>query len=235
MSVAVATEWQMKNVYGALHQCKFFDGIPEEKYPNVLRCLQAKQATFPKNSTIQHIGEPSQMAGVVISGTVELAFWDENGNQVNINHISTGEVFGAALACLEQSPCPVQVKALTDCEILLLNFNSLLNMEEPVCPYRMRVATNLLRDFARQTLFLNQKLQMISQKRLRDKIKLYLRQQAFDKKGRVMLPFTRNEMADFLYVDRSALSRELGRMQQEGIISFQGQEFYILDKDFLES
>lgn len=234
MSVAIATEYVMKNVYAVLHRCKFFEGIPEEKYPNVLRCLQAKQVAYTKNSTIQHIGEPAQMAGVVIHGTAELAFWDENGNQVNINHISSGEVFGAALACLEQQPCPIQVKALTDCEILLLNFNSLLNMEEPVCPYRMRVATNLLRDFAHQTLFLNQKLQIISQKRLRDKVKLYLRQQSFDKNGKVVLPYTRNEMADFLYVDRSALSRELGRMQQEGIISFQGQEFYILDKEFLE-
>lgn len=225
----------MKEIYPILRMCSFFDGIPEEKYPNVLRCLQAGRRRFPKGGIILNIGDQSQMAGVMLSGTVELSVYDENGNQINVNHISRGGAFGSELACSEQDASPVQFHALTDCEILFLNFSALLNLEAPPCPYRTRVATNLLRDFARQTIFLNQKLRIMGQRRLRDKIKVYLQGQKLTAEGRITLPFSRNELADFLYVDRSALSRELGRMRDEGILSYHGQDFQILDRSFLAS
>lgn len=231
----MATGKCMEHIYPALHRCKFFEGIPKEKYPNVLNCLQASLKAYQRNQTILQIGEPMKLAGVVISGTVELAFLDENGNLVNVNHIGMGEVFGAAMACLEPRPSPMQLKAVTDCEVLLMNFNALLDMEGPLCPHRMQISTNLLRDFAQHAMFLNQRLRIISQKRLRDKIKLYLQHQSVGQDGKVTIPFNRNEMADYLYVDRSALSRELSRMQQEGIIAYQGQDFYILNRDFLTS
>lgn len=202
----------MEEIYPILHRCSFFDGIPEEKYANVLFCLQGSRQFFSRSETILNIGESSQMAGVVLSGTVELIFYDENGNQINVNHISQGEMFGSELACSQRTPSPVQLRATTDCDVLFLNFATLLNVEAPTCPYRARVAANLLRDFARQTLFLNQKLRILGQKRLRDKIKVYLQGQPMKQDGSVTLPFSRNEMADFLYVDRSALSRELSRM-----------------------
>lgn len=225
----------MKEFYPILRQCSFFDSIPEEKYPNVLRCLQASRKTFSRNTTILHIGEQSQMAGMILDGTVELVFYDENGNQINVNHISAGEVFGLELACSRQNASPIQLRAVTDCQVLFMDFETVLDQNAPPCPYRLQVASNLLRDFARQTLFLNQKLRILSQKRLRDKIKVYLQSQEICQDGRIMLPFSRSEMADFLYVDRSALSRELSRMQQEGILTYRGQEFCILDLDFLAS
>ena len=230
--------WQpdtMKDIYPILRQCSFFDGIPEEKFPNVLRCLQASKKSFPKNVTILNIGEQSQTAGIILAGTVELVFYDENGSQINVNHISSGASFGLELACSQQNVSPIQLRALTDCQVLFISFETVLSMDAPPCPYRSRVASNLLRDFARQTLFLNQRLRILGQKRLRDKIKVYLQCQEIDQDGRVTLPFSRNEMADFLYVDRSALSRELSRMRQEGILTYHGQEFCILNLKFLAS
>lgn len=225
----------MEEIYPILRKCSFFEGIPEDKFPNVLYCLQASKKRFPKGGIIVNIGEQSQMAGVVLSGIVELAIYDENGNQVNVNHISQGKVFGLELACSEQNSSPVQLHTLSDSEILFLNFTSLMSLEAPPCPYRTRVVTNLLRDFAQQTIFLNQKLRIMGQKRLRDKIKVYLQGQELTEDGWVTLPFSRNELADFLYVDRSALSRELSRMKDDGILSYRGQEFHILDPAFLSS
>lgn len=162
-------------------------------------------------------------------------FYDENGNQINVNHISSGASFGLELACSRQTASPIQLRAVTDCQVLFISFEAVLSVDLPPCPYRSRVASNLLRDFARQTLFLNQKLRILSQKRLRDKIKVYLQSQEIDENGQVRLPFSRNEMADFLYADRSALSRELSRMQQEGILTYHGQDFHILSPEFLTS
>lgn len=224
----------MTEIYPVMHKCRYFDGIPEEKYPNVLHCLRACRKSYQKDETVLGIGAQTQQAGVVLSGTLELVFYDENGNQINVNHISSGEVFGAELACSNRTKSPVHLRTVTGCEILFLDFNALLNPDAPPCPFRMRVAVNLLRDFAQQSLFLNQRLRIIGQKRLRDKIKVYLQTLELDENSCVELPFSRNEMADFLYADRSALSRELSRMQKEGILSFHGQHFCILRPEFLQ-
>ena len=75
----------------------------------------------------------------------------------------------------------------------------------------------------------------MGQKRLRDKLKVYLQSQRPQIDGTIVLPYNRNELANFLYVDRSALSRELSRMQQEGILTYQGSVFHILDRSFLQN
>ena len=225
----------MEQIYPALRKCGYFDQIPEEKYPNVLRCLQASRKRFQKEESILNVGDCSQMTGVVISGVAEVAFYDENGNQINVNHLTSGEVFGVELACSDLAASPVQLRAITDCEVLLLNMDSLFDKMEKPCPYKMRVATNLLRIFARQTMFLNLKLRIMGQKRLRDKLKVYLQSQRPQIDGTIVLPYNRNELANFVYVDRSALSRELSRMQQEGILTYQGSVFHILDRSFLQN
>ena len=217
----------MEQIYPALRKCGYFDQIPEEKYPNVLRCLQASRKRFQKEESILNVGDCSQMTGVVISGVAEVAFYDEHGNQINVNHLE--------LACSDLAASPVQLRAITDCEVLLLNMDSLFDKMEKPCPYKMRVATNLLRIFARQTMFLNLKLRIMGQKRLRDKLKVYLQSQRPQIDGTIVLPYNRNELANFLYVDRSALSRELSRMQQEGILTYQGSVFHILDRSFLQN
>lgn len=225
--------YDIQSISPILGKCRYFEGIPEDTYENVLRCLQAHSRTFPKDGTILAIGEKSQLAGVVIRGTVELVFFDENGHQINVNHIAAGEAFGAELACSQQSASPMQLRALTQCQVLFLNFQSLLSPGDPPCPYRMQVAANLLRDFARQTLFLNFRLRIMGQKRLRDKVKIYLQSLPLGPDGTIALPFTRNEWADFLYVDRSALSRELSCMQREGVLTYSGRVIHMLDSNFL--
>lgn len=231
----MATPNTMEDIYPILRSCSFFEGLPEEKYPKLLNRMKAKRKFFAKEETILNIGDHSQLAGIVLHGTVELSFLDENGNQININHIHCGAVFSIELACLQGDLSPMQLKAVSDCDVLFLDFGVLLDANSPLCPFRMRVASNLLRDFAQQNLFLNQRLRIITQKRLRDKIKVYLQCQHIDTDGKIRLPFNRSELADYLYVDRSALSRELSRMCDEGIITCQGQTIQILSSDFLKN
>ena len=100
--------------------------------------------------------------------------------------------------------------------------------------YQATLASNLLRDFARQNFFLNRKLRIMSQKRLRDRVKVYLRGQGVAPDGVICVPFSRSEWAEFMGVNRSALSRELSNMQAEGILEIVGKDVRILDKSFLQ-
>ncbi len=216
-----------------LKNCSFFDLIPEDKYPNVLECLNGHRKQYKKGEALVEIGDITETAGIVLSGKIELIFYDEDGNQINIRHISDGEVFGAAQSCGSTTPSNVSIRALEECEVLFLNFDNLLQVQEYYCPYRAQVSANLLRDFAKRTVFLNQRLQIICQKKLRDKIKVYLQTLGHDENGYYHLPFSRTELAEYLYVDRSALSRELSRMKEDNIIDYDGRTIKVINKDFI--
>ena len=117
--------------------------------------------------------------------------------------------------------------------MLYLDFDPLLLQQECACPHKAQVTANLLREMGRSALFLNQKMRILAQNRLRNRIKLYLQMLPVKPGGELHLDMGRGELADYLCVDRSALSRELGRMQKEGILAFQGQQVRILDQSFL--
>ncbi len=219
--------------YLSLGKCGIFKNIPANKYYNVLTCLNGKKQRFPSGSTIVDISEQKRATGVVLEGIVELVIYDEVGSQVNVDHISSGETFGAAAACSQRSASPTRLSAVTDCDILFLDFSKLLSVSDVVCPYKAQVTVNLLQEFARENLFLNQRLRILAQKRLRDKIKVYFQNTHISEDGVLNLPFSRNEWADFLYVDRSALCRELSRMRSEGILSYRGRIIILHDKAFL--
>ena len=228
------SEKDTKQFSDVLSQCSCFEGIPEYKYTDVLRCLKARYKAFHKGNMVLQVSDRANLAGIVLSGTVELTLYSENGSQINMNHCSAGDMFGEDLACSDSIDSSMQIWAVTDCEILFLDFSSLFSMESGACPFKMRVSTNLLREFACKARFLNHKVRILAQKRLRDKIKVYLQMQKSGGEGEIELPFRRNDLAEFLCVDRSALSRELGRMQQEGILSFEGKYIRIHDRSFLQ-
>lgn len=222
----------MKQYYPVFRNSNFFEGIPEDKFPNILSCLNGQFRTFKRSQILLNIGEKNQLAGLVLLGTIEMTYLDENGNQINLNHLSPGQLFGADLACSHHDSL-IQFRALTYCEVLFFQIDNLLADTDLHCPHRLRVTSNLLRTFARQTEFLNLRLRIICQKKLRDKLKLYLRTLPMDELGQLKLPFTRNELAEYLYADRSALSRELCRMRDDGLLCFDGNHIRLLDKTFL--
>lgn len=191
----------MKRIIDVMCRCHLFDGIPEDKYKNVLNCLNAQLKTYTKDAVILHIGEQQGRPGVVVSGTLRLALYSEDGNLLTIDRLSVGQIFGETLACAKKQESPVQIDALSDAEVLYLSFDPLLLEQGASCPHKMQVTANLLREMGQGDLCLN---------------------------------MGRSELAEYLCVDRSALSRELSRMQKEGILTVQGQHVHMLDKGFLE-
>ena len=216
-----------------LDRCCLFDGIPEEKYPNVLSCLQARIDSYPVHAPIVSAGDRNFRAGILLEGTLEEYIYDENGNQVVIRHLGSSSVFGAELACGNALCSQFYIEASTDAKVLLLDFQTLLSETTLTCPHRMKVTANLLQELADQITFFNTKVRILSQKKLRDKIKVYLQTQQISSDGIIELSLSRSKLAEFLYVDRSALSRELCRMRDEGVLAFSGSRITMLDHYFL--
>ena len=219
-------------LYAAMGRCSVFEGIAQDQYPRVLRCLESEIRVFAREEALVNIGDTRHMSGILLKGCISQTLMDENGNCINVDHIREGEVFGADRAVSDWQDSIVELRAVTECRVLFLNFSVLLQPNTTNCPNRARMTTNLLRDLARRSLFLNQRLQIMGQKKLRDKIKVYLQTLHFTEHS-TELPFSRSELADYLYADRSALSRELGRMREEGIIAMKGRRITILSPDFL--
>ncbi len=215
--------------------CALFRGVSGDEFEAALEFLCASEKSYKKNTMIFLIGDPFRYAGLVLEGTVELSFLDEGDNSVNMNHFSVGSIYGESLACAEEARSPVQMQALTDCRILFLDLKRIVKADCLAPGYQSVIGANLLRDFARQNVFLNQKVRIMSQRKLRDKLKVFFRQQTMTGEGAIRLRFNRNQLAEFLGVNRSALSRELSMMQEEGILTVEGNHFRILDRSFLLS
>ncbi len=224
----------LEQYYPILQKCGMFNGIVPRKYEEALACLNARVRQFSKGAHVVEQGQRAQNTGIVLAGSLSEYLYDEGGNQINICRLSEGQVFGAELSCTGWSTSPVSLRAENDCRVLLLDFAALLSAQTMTCPCRMQVTANLMQEMAKQLLFFNTKIRILAQKRLRDRLKIYLQTLTMDEQGNVNLPYSRTELAEFLCVDRSALSRELCRMRDEGILSFSGSRIRILEAGFLK-
>lgn len=196
-----------------LSKAKLFEGIPLEHYPQIFNFLQASILSFEKDELIQHLGEPLLYSGIVLDGTVEGSFINENYSKINMNHFERG---------------PIQLKALTNCTIMLINLKGIISGSSCPCSYQLNLTTNMLKILASQNVFSNLKLRIANQKSLRDRILIYLHSLAPDSEGYLHVPFTQTALAEFLGVNRSALSRELGRMQDENLIEVNDKKMKLL-------
>ena len=216
----------VKKYLRLLQNCSLLRNIPEESYFEALNYLRGRKKHFEKGEFILHIGNEFRHAGLVLKGTIECSFQDADFNKFNMNHFSEGDLFGESMACAEVMQSPMQIFAVTDCTILFLDYSVLYN-ENSKCEYRTQLLVNLIRDFSRQNFFLNQKVRILSQKDLRNKILIYLNSILPNEEGKRKIPFSKTALAEFLCANRTALSRELSHMIHEGVLTMEGRNFII--------
>ena len=211
----------METYTASLTECGLFAGIPD--IDGALRYLHARQREFLRGEFILHIGDRFACSGVVLGGEIECSYQDEAFNKYNMNHFTAGELFGEAMACADVASSPMQVAAVTDCTIMFLDFSVFCGPAK--YEHQARLSGNLLRILAGKNLFLNQKVRILSCRELRRKILMYLQTLTPNDDGSVILPFSKAALAEFLCVNRTALSRELSRMQSDGLLSMDGRRF----------
>lgn len=222
----------MKKKETVLAASPLFSNIPAGALPELLENMNGVEKAFRKGAIIYSEGLNHRLSGIVLEGSAELHFCDEDFNLVSLIQLSEGDLFGAAMELSGKKSSPMELCALSDCRILFLDFTTLLTGDAD-SPVVSQFTKNLLQEFARRMQFLNTRVRILSQRRLRDKIKVYLQQLPQAPDGAIRLPMNRSKLADFLYVDRSALSRELSRMKSDGILTLEGNVIRLLDKTFL--
>ena len=169
-----------------------------------------------------------QYAGLLLKGKIESSFQNENFDQITMHTFTGGYLFGEGLVINHAKNSPVQVRAVEDSVVLFIDLEMIYAAADK-SPIRNILARNLIKSLAKKNLILNQKVRILSQKSLRDRIFIYLRTLSKDKDGYVRIPFTQTALAEYLGVNRSALSRELGRMQNEGLLVINGKRIKIID------
>lgn len=201
----------------SIRKCYLFDGINDEQLPEAIKLLNGRIKKIEKDNFIVQLGGVLQNAGLLLKGKIESSFQNENFDQITMHTFGGGYLFGEALVINGAKNSPVQVRAVEDSIVLFIDLERIYTVTDD-SPIRSVLVNNLIKSLARKNLILNQKVRILSQKSLRDRILIYLGTLSKGKDGFVKIPFTQTALAEYLGVNRSALSRELGRMQDEGMI-----------------
>ena len=227
-------EKRMESAYTeAIANCRLFNNIPKEKLDELISFLHGHIRSYQKGETIVQLGDPFSYAGIVLEGKVEVSYTNNHYDKFNVNHFAPSEIFGEALALKRISYSPIQVQSLSDSRILFVDLSYVLVSEErccDACGFLHQLLLNLTSRMADQNVFSNLKLRILSQKSLRDRIFVYLGSIQPDEQGVRHVPFSQTALAEFLCVNRSALSRELGRMQDENLLLIRGSEYTLLSQ-----
>ena len=207
---------------------RLFQGIREHEIEAMLTCLSAEERTYRKDAYIYRAGDVTGRLGVVMEGAVNIIKDDVWGNRKIIENIGGGQIFGETYACLKGEPLMVDVQASERSRILFMDVNRILTTCSSSCDFHNRLIRSLMYVLAGKNLMLTKKMDIITPKSLRERVMVYLSQESVKQGGRtVTVPFNRQQMADYLSVDRSALSAELSRMQRDGVISYEKNRFTI--------
>lgn len=203
-----------------------FKNISPSDLPHLLKCLNSYEKIFHKNETIFLQGTSIHHIGLVLEGEVCIIKDDYWGNHTIISHLLPGEIFGEAYACIPNALLDVSVEAAKTCRILFLDVQDILHACKHGCHFHHQLIQNLLAIVSYKNLTLNQKIDHVTKHSLREKTLAYLSFQAKQSASSSFdIPYNRQQLADYLCVDRSALSNELSKLQKEGIISFHKNHF----------
>ena len=207
---------------------RLFQGIREHEIEAMLTCLSAEERTYRKDAYIYRAGDVTGRLGVAMEGAVNIIKDDVWGNRKIIENIGGGQIFGETYACLKGEPLMVDVQASERSRILFMDVNRILTTCSSSCDFHNRLIRSLMYVLAGKNLMLTKKMDIITPKSLRERVMVYLSQESVKQGCRtVTVPFNRQQMADYLSVDRSALSAELSRMQRDGVISYEKNRFTI--------
>lgn len=222
----------MKQYINLLKNTYMFNGINESEIEGMLKCLNARTMLYKKNEYILRNGETVNSIGMVLEGLALVEKEDIWGNRTIISEISPGSLYAESYACLSKLPAEISVIASDNTTVMLFDIRRILTTCSSSCGFHTKLIQNLLYTIAQKNVLLTKKMEYISKKTIKEKLLAYLSSEAMKAGSPTFnIPFNRQELADFLSVDRSALSSEISRLQKKGIISCRKNTFTILMPD----
>ena len=217
-----------------IHICKntiFFNGIHQNEIEAMLHCLSAHVREYKKDEYIIRSGDSVEHMGLVLAGTIHTSYDDFWGNTNIVTELSTGDFFAETLACTHGAVANMNAIAITPTKVMHINAKKIFETCSSACAFHTRLIRNILSAIAEKNIKLNEKHRHITQRSTRDKLLSYLSSEAKKTQStHFEIPFNRQQLANYLSVERSAMSNEISKMQKEGILESEKNKFYLKEK-----
>lgn len=219
---------KMFNYIDQVKDHELFQGISREELSAVFGCLGCYTKKYKKDQIVILPEDTVQCVGFILKGSIHMLKENVDGEVVLIAPLKVGELFGETFACGNTRASILTFQAASESEVLYLPFYKVLHVCGSACVFHHRLMENMVRLICEKNMRLMEKIEVVSRKTLRDKILSYLYIQS-EKQGKreFEVPLGRVEMAEYLCADRSAMTRELSRMKEEGIIDYDKNRFVL--------
>lgn len=212
-----------------LEKSRLFLGMTAKELESCLRALDAHEKTFEKDDIILHAGEQTSMIGMVLSGSVTIESNDVWGNCTVLSHVGKNQYFAETYALLGEVLL-VDVRANEECTILFCSIRNLLDDSKKSSPWKEKLLKNILIISSQKNLILSGRSFHTSSKSCRGRLLSYLNATALQTGSREFdIPFNRQQLADYLNLERTNMSKELSHMKDEGLIEYRKSHFKLLD------
>lgn len=219
----------MLKKFEILRKCPLFNQIEDEGLAKVFDCLNAKEKSYQKGDTVFAEGEKAEYLGIVLKGSVQLIRVDYFGNRSILASVGESQLFGEAFACAGVKSLPIDVIAAENTEVLLIDAKNISSPCKNACSFHARLILNLLNTVANKNLVLHQKIEITSKRSTREKLMAYLLIEAKKAKSATFtIPYDRQELADYLGVERSGLSAEISKLRDENVLECKRSIFTLL-------
>lgn len=218
----------MKKPFEAVLHNPLFRGIGLSDFEAMLSCMEARTQNYKKGEIILLAGNPVESVGLVLSGAVQVVREDADGKLNLLTELHAGDMFGEVFACAGITHSPVTVLSEQNSEVLHINYQKIITTCSSTCTFHHKLVENMLALLAQKNLMLNRKIEILSKRSTRERLLLYF---DFCRQGatRFTIPLSREELAAYLCVDRSAMSAELSKMQREGLIRYERNTVQMLE------
>lgn len=219
----------MNNYFDVLRKCPLFVGVADEHIGKMLHCLGAVKESFDKKYTIIAEGNPAKFIGILLSGSARVEQVDYYGNRTIVGRVEPSQLFCEEFACAEAEAIPVSVIANEPCEVLLVDCCHILHTCHNNCAFHQQMIFNLMKNLAVKNIGYHQKIEITSKRTTREKLMAYLMFCAKESASNSFtIPYDRQELADFLEVERSGLSAEISKLRKEGVLESTKNYFELL-------
>lgn len=224
----------MKLNFDVLQQCPLFQDLSMEDIKHIVNCFDMQLKSYSADDYLLLTGEELHYVGIVISGCMEILKEDAAGNRYMVAMLHPSDLFGEGIVCTRNRISPVSVRTREASMILSIPYQKIIAPCTNACHFHSKLIYNMMLILGEKNYLLNHKIEILMLKGMREKLATFLLNESNRQHALLFsIPMNRNELAEYLNVSRPSMSRELGRMKEEGIIDYHKNTFHILKKDKL--